>query len=36
MSGAAVAPRPAHVPDALVIVFDFMAPGPPGSDPFVA
>jgi len=32
----AVVPRPAHVPGDLVVDFDFRAPGPPGSDPFVA
>jgi cytochrome P450 len=28
--------RPAHVPEHLVVDFDFMRPGPPGSDPLVA
>jgi len=36
MSATDLAERPAHVPEDLVIDFDFMRPGPVGGDPFLA
>ncbi len=36
MSVLATVDRPAHVPAALAVDFDFMRPGPEGSDPFEA
>jgi len=36
MSVLATVERPAHVPPALVVDFDFMRPGPEGGDPFEA